>query len=550
VRSPPRALELEGMTEALRPLQQRIWALEDEAQAAAEVAAAEKEAAERIATIAADRHEIELQLMEATGRAAEASAIRQADALALLDPSLRGLTQELWDAKAAADATAASLAAQAKVATDRHGLELQLLEATGRGAEAALIRRADALAELDPSLHELQKAVWDTVDANDALAVSLAAQKKLVTDRHALEIQLLEAQGRTAEAQAIRRADALDLLDPSLRGLQQAAWDAADANDALALSLAPQKKLVTDRHELEIKLLEATGRTAEAEAIRRADALGALDPSLRGLQQAIWDAGDAADALAASQAAATKAAQAHEAAINSARADLTRAYEQESAGLIKLIERFGGLANEIALFRDKAVAPVSAGGDYGSARRAFRDNAWQASLGNEGALSGFNATAQAFLDASLKGSTSWEEHRSNLAEVTRAANGAIGAAQGVAGGAGGQLALLAQQVDGLIDVKESTLSVAEALDRLETLQRDQLVPAVKDTLGNAIATMTEEVAGARVDATTAATAQTEVFDQMLIRLDRMEATIASWDRGGSAAVATDADRPIATTVPA
>lgn len=88
-----RARELDGMDASLHPLQERIYALQDEASAL--------ETTNSLLGIQA-------QIYELTGDKAGAAAVlaqQQANALAALDPALRGATQQLWDLQAAAKAS-------------------------------------------------------------------------------------------------------------------------------------------------------------------------------------------------------------------------------------------------------------------------------------------------------------------------------------------------------------------------------------------------------------------------------------------------------------
>jgi hypothetical protein len=98
----------------------------------------------------------------------------------------------------------------------------------------------------------------------------------------------MEAQGKSEEALAAKRADELAALDETLRALQEQVWAAQDAAEAAkALAQAQEEAarqaeaIASKRRDLEIQLMEATGNAAGALAARRADELAALDPELR-----------------------------------------------------------------------------------------------------------------------------------------------------------------------------------------------------------------------------------------------------------------------------
>ena len=136
--------------------------------------------------------------------------------------------------------------------------------------------------------------------AKKQAAEQAAAQAKAEAERKAaeeaatkreLEIQLIEASGDALAAQAEREKDLLAALSPANAELQKQVWVQTKAAD-----------MARQRRELEEQLLEATGQSAEALVMIREDALKALPPELRALQQSIYDVVDASQAAEAAQA--------------------------------------------------------------------------------------------------------------------------------------------------------------------------------------------------------------------------------------------------------
>lgn len=134
----------------------------------------------------------------------------------------------------------------------------------------------------------------------------------------------------------------------------------AEADAAIARAMATAHK----QRELDIELMKALGNTAGATAAEHADALAALDPSLRATQQAIWDAVAAQDAQAqaaemaraaqeSQTAALTNAAQAADAARGKMDA-MSASIKQAIAGLI------GGMPGTAGASYTAAKADVSA----------------------------------------------------------------------------------------------------------------------------------------------------------------------------------------------
>jgi hypothetical protein len=237
------------------------------------------------------RRELEIQLMEAQGNATGALAAQRALELEGMDATLRALQQQVWAAEDAAKATEALAEAQAKaaeeaavaaeaaasLARDRRSLEIDLMDALGNSTGALNARRELELQAMDETLRSLQRQIWAAEDARAASeaaaeaakeaaetqAKALEAATKLANDRRELEIQLMEAQGRTVEALAARRILELAAMDASLRGLQEQIWAAearakADAEAAKAAEEAAdaQAKAAQDAADAMQKYME------------------------------------------------------------------------------------------------------------------------------------------------------------------------------------------------------------------------------------------------------------------------------------------------------
>lgn len=151
-----RALELAQLDPSNRALQQRIYALTDEAAAT-----------QKATGIANERAGLERQLLELNG---DTSAIRQLD-LAKLDESNRALQILIWTrqeeiatTQAAAQAAQDEANRQASIAQERTGLERQILELQGNTAEL----RQRELAALDPANRALQQQIYLLQDAQEA----------------------------------------------------------------------------------------------------------------------------------------------------------------------------------------------------------------------------------------------------------------------------------------------------------------------------------------------------------------------------------------------
>ncbi|MBY8826126.1 hypothetical protein [Sphingomonas colocasiae] len=280
-----RADELAALDPLLRALQQAVWTAQDAAAAQQALAQAQADAA-AIAKQAAD---LNIRLLDAQGHSEAALAARRQQELAATDASLHATLQAIYAAEdlarvQAAQAEAnrqaqasqeaaireqqqaaeeAARAAQA-LADQRATMEIQLLRALGKDTEALARERQRELAALDPTLRALQQQIWAAEDAARAQEELAKAQEEaaqraeqLAKDRSALEIRILELQGRTAEATAMKRAQELAAMDASLRPLQQLIYAYEDAEVAAA-ELAERQKAAAD------KVTEARGALSAA----------------------------------------------------------------------------------------------------------------------------------------------------------------------------------------------------------------------------------------------------------------------------------------------
>jgi hypothetical protein len=128
-------------------------------------------AADQLAKKQAD---LQVQLLQAQGLTEEATALQRQLALAAMDPSLQALQQEVWAAQDAAAAAATALALSNK----QQEMQVQLLQAQGKATEALALQRQMELAALDPSLRGLQQQIYAAQDLATAKDNLTAAYKR------------------------------------------------------------------------------------------------------------------------------------------------------------------------------------------------------------------------------------------------------------------------------------------------------------------------------------------------------------------------------------
>lgn len=212
------------------------------------------------------------------------------------------------------------------------------------------------------------------------------------------------------------------------------------------------------RRALDIQLMEATGNTAGALAAKRADELAAMDESLRGLQQQVWSALDAAQAQRELVAANEEASRAAAAAADEA-ARTAAAIAQQRRGLeIALMEAMGDAAGALAARRSDELAAMDA------SLRALQEQVWAA----EAATAAQAALAEAQAAAAQTALALAQQRRSMEIELMEALGDAAGAlaarrADELAG-TDASLRALREQIYSAQDAAAANAALAQAQD--------------------------------------------------------------------------------------
>jgi hypothetical protein len=220
-----RKIELAAMDESLRGLQEQIWAAIDAKRAADEAAAATKALAEEqakqveaAAKLAADRRELEIQLLEAQGFAVEALAARRAIELEATEASLRGLKEQIWAAQAKAEADAAA----AKAAEDAAKVQ-----------EKAAQDAADAMQKYADTLANVSQTVVDEI--NRLRGINASSSSVLLKAQFAT----LTAQARTGNLEALGKLPELSRsIEEATLGSATSALEVARIRAWLSASLS------------------------------------------------------------------------------------------------------------------------------------------------------------------------------------------------------------------------------------------------------------------------------------------------------------------------
>jgi hypothetical protein len=212
----------------------------------------------------------------------------------------------------------------------------------------------EALMQIAPAFYDVQQAT-----------------QKATEDQQKLQVQLLQAQGRTAEATALQRQIDLQQVDVSNRALQQQVWAAQDAQAAAqaAQQLSDAWKSVGDSIMDEIKRIRGLSDTTGATSF--ASLLGQFNTATTAARGGNQDAAKSLPQL--SQSLLTAAANAA-----TSRQELDRIQAQTAASLqatYALITSFGGAVPSTSTSHS---ALITAAATTQAASGASNDNATDA----------------------------------------------------------------------------------------------------------------------------------------------------------------------------
>lgn len=297
-------------------------------------------------------------------------------------------------------------------------------------------------AKLYAALMALAPAFDKVATAAEAAKAAIADKKSSIQDQiDALVLSPAEqlAKSRKAEMEAVKA------LDASLAPLLETLWKTQDAAEAA--------KLATDRSNMFADLLEAQGRSEEAKALRRANALAAVkDPVQQDYQQRIWAAEDAA------------------AKVSAARDVLTQAYQREHDALQATKDKFAELSKSLRAF-SASLSGVIAGADlasrYRTTRQTFLTTASLARMGDSDAMGRLQSEGEAFTAASRDYVATSLDYLRDVGLVRAAVDEAADTADRQVSIAEKQLEALDASVQGLIEINKSVISVQQAIFALQ-----------------------------------------------------------------------------------
>lgn len=335
---------------------------------------------------------------------------------------------------------------------------LQIMEAQGLGQQALNLKRQTELMLMDEETRAL----------NEKLDVALRekAARELATRQSEMMVQILQLEGKTVEAAALKHKLEMAATEEGLKPLAERVYQLQQEN--AANEVAKQHRL------LEIELMRALGNEEGALAAERADSLVGLDEFSKGMKQQIWAANAAQEAIAKAKASAEaeaqrvqqeqeKARQEYESALSKAQSNLSSAYQKRAGELQSLIDKMGAFGKAALDMRNSLIyganSTLGTEAKYLRAKAGLGDLTARANAQDSSAL----PELQQFIELSRAYNASNGVFVEEFDTVQSILEKAGKTAMSQADVAKAQLTALNQSVSGLIDIKDATTDSAQAV---------------------------------------------------------------------------------------
>ena len=316
-----------------------------------------------------------------------------------------------------------SLFAEIAQSADPLGFEIDQLAKKFASARA-LLAEANATPEEIAQVDAYQQQQEAAIRAR--YAAEAAAKRAQTLEK---ESELLALQGKMTQSLAKAREAELSQMDASLVALQKQIYLEQDA---------------AERRSLQIQLLEAEGNAYAALQLSRAEVMRATTNENKALQQQIF-----------------------------LKSDLSAAYARERDELTATSEKMKGFTDTLRTFRDSIYGGDQSQLSYAQALAKMIQTGSLAATGDETALGNLPGVGRDYLDIAKSNSRSALEYQRAQALVAGYTDQALGYTTTAQSNADMQLDALKQSVGSLITIEETTLTVAEILQRIADQQSAQ-----------------------------------------------------------------------------
>ncbi|MFZ6655940.1 phage tail length tape measure family protein [Undibacterium sp. TJN19] len=346
-------------------------------------------------------------------------------ALMQIAPAFKQVADYTTELNASLDNTAAATQAATDLLKQRRSMEIQIMELTGDAAGALAAKQADELAAMNSTLQPLQERI-NLLTAEQEAA---AAAAELSKSRTQLQIGLLDALG--------------------------------DAEGSLALQRKLTLDATTDLVSKDILTKTFAAQDAAAAAQKAQAAQAAAQQEAQRIQQE-------------AQAAAQAAQQAYDQRLSAAKSALQTAYNAEATAIQNVISKMQSFATAARAMQltlvNSAISPQSIADQYANAKADLPGVIADANSGDQTAI----AKLQKFVELSQQSNSNFVDYVKDFDTVQNVLDDSATAAERMVKQNQSQLDLLKSQVDGLLNVNNSVLSVSDAVKALQDLMAQGL----------------------------------------------------------------------------
>lgn len=229
-----RKLEFATMEESLKPLQNRIWQLQDEAKI--------KELSNSITSKT-------IEILKLQGKEEEALAIQRKMEIEALDPALREFQKIIYvleDAKKAEEESAKATEERIQKEIAKNNMLIELLELEGNTSDALKIKRMLEISAVDESLRPMQERIWALQDE----AKETAAANQRADVQKSLLQRLYTLQGKDSEVLRMQREAEIESLGSAYLPMLKRIYQLEDEKKATEAATEALEKAKEERSEL------------------------------------------------------------------------------------------------------------------------------------------------------------------------------------------------------------------------------------------------------------------------------------------------------------
>lgn len=301
--------------------------------------------------------------------------------------------------------------------------------------------------------------------------------------RREMEIQLMEAQGRTVEALAASRQLELDAMDESLRGMQRQIFAQQDLNAAREAEKSAISDLQSAVDMLNANVANAEANLAEAQRAQRQRQIESYRAQMADLDAIIAKREEAQAALRQAYDAEIARIDEEISKRNANISSLESAFNDQSSIMEKTIDQFRSFAASVREFAS-TIIPMNSNGraSLATLRARFAEIAALAMGGNQAAMGQFTDVGKQLRDAVISNATDRTSMLRELYALQAQTNAVAIGADEQATIAEQQLATAKLQNDHLVSIEKQAIAQLEAQKSMTTALVGQFIQLNEATL--------------------------------------------------------------------